>query len=266
MSPQAVNIYDVSYVRCNPSRYSAARLVRYLCRRPRDKERPGRESGWYTLPKDRQFGDVEAFKREADRRRRERVASARQRGKDIGQDHSPKNVSYLHIVISPSRREDFENEDFGALIDPWVRDRNGKPCPYYAVIHHDDPEGPKLHLGVARDRIHKTKELPRLKELTHGIINEREMMLQPEREPEPEREHVCEPEREPAREPKSEFQRNPETEPEPKPGPQPKPAPEREPEPEVSREPSRRRRRGQGRRRGREREDERDRGRDFDPF
>lgn len=186
------NIYDVSYTRCNPSRYGASRLVRYLTRRPEDKQRPGPESRWHTLPDEQVFGDAERFKEAANRRRRERVESARQRGKDIGQDHSPKNVSYLHIVISPSRRGAFEDEDFGALIDPWIRDKRGKPCPYLAVIHRDDPEGPKIHIAVVRDRLHKTKELPRLKELTRGIIRERETLLEHERYPEhvQERDHL----------------------------------------------------------------------------
>lgn len=194
------NIYDVSYVRCNPSRYGASRLVRYLTRRPEEKTRPGPESRWHTLPDEQVFGDAERFKEAANRRRRERVESARRRGVDMDKDHSPKNVSYLHIVVSPSRREDFEDEDFGALIDPWIRDKRGKPCPYFATVHRDDPEGPKIHIAVARDRLHKTKELPRLKELTRGIINERETLHDLERYPEHAQERDPQPDHEARRE------------------------------------------------------------------
>lgn len=184
------NIYDVHYVRAGSKGYSASRLVRYLLRRPVDKERPGPESEWRTLPEELTFGNAEAFKEAANRRRRERLESAQSRGKDVSQDHSPGNVSYLHIVLSPSRREEFSAEDFGALIEPWVRDKRGRVCPHFGVIHHDDPEGPKLHLAVARDRLHKKRELPQLKERTAEIIRERERLIdleqRPELEPRPE--------------------------------------------------------------------------------
>lgn len=175
------NIYDVAYTRCNPSNQSAARLVRYLTRRPHDKERPGRESDWTSLPEDQVFGNSEAFKQEANRRRRERVERHERRGTDIGQDHSPQNVSYIHVVISPGSREEFRAEDFGELVGPWIRDRKGRPCPWFAAVHFDDPEGPKIHLAVARDRVHKTKELPLLKERTAELIREREKLLELER-------------------------------------------------------------------------------------
>ena len=188
------NIYDVAYTRANGKGQSAARLVRYLTRRPAEKDRPGRESDWHSLPEEQMFGNPESFRREADRRQRERLERHHRNGTDVGQDHSPQNVSYLHVVISPSSREAFRSEDFEAVIDPWIRDRKGRPCPYFAAVHYDDPEGPKVHLAVARDRIHKTRELPQLKEQTAELIQEREMLLERSRYPEhtQEREHIQE--------------------------------------------------------------------------
>jgi hypothetical protein len=158
------NIYDVAYTRPGARGQSAARLVRYLTRRPADKERPGRESEWLTLPDEQVFGNPVAFKEAASRRGRERLERHERNGTDAGQDHSPRNVSYVHVVISPSSREAFRPEDFKALIAPWVRDRKGRVCAYFGAVHYDDPEGPKLHLAIARDRVHRTKELPQLKE------------------------------------------------------------------------------------------------------
>lgn len=194
------HIYDVAYTRPDTRGQSAARLVRYLTRRPDDKERPGPESEWHSLPDEQVFGSPEAFKRAANRRQRERVESARRRDKDLGQDHSPQNVSYVHVVISPSSREAFRDEDWGALVGPWVRDRKGRPCAYMGAVHYDDPEGPKLHLAIARDRIHKTKELPQLKEMTAELIREREDLLEHERYPEQVRENDRQPEHEARRE------------------------------------------------------------------
>ena len=183
------NIHDASYTRPDARGQSAARLVRYLIRRPANKDRPGPESAWHTIPEEHVFGDAERFKSAANSRRRERLHRHRQNGTDIGQDHSPKNVAYEHVVISPKSREAFRPEDFEALIDPWVRDRRGKPCAYFAAIHYDDPEGPKLHLAIARDRIHKTKELPLYKDRTDALIEEREALLEQAMYPEQVREH-----------------------------------------------------------------------------
>lgn len=178
------NIYDVAYTRSNQRGQSAARLVRYLTRRPLDKASPGRESDWRTLHEDQVFGDSEAFVAAANRRRRERLERHERNGTDIGQDHSPQNVSYVHVVISPASREAFRSEDFGALLEPWIRDRKGRPCPYFAAVHYDDSEGPKVHLAVARDRVQRARELPRLKERTAELIRERETLLELERYPE----------------------------------------------------------------------------------
>ena len=184
MEATAQNVYRATYTRPDASGQSAARLVRYLTRRPEDKERPGRESDWHSLPEDQVFGNAERFKEAANRRRREQVESSRQRGTDIGQNHSAQNVSYLHVVISPRSREEFRPEDFEALIDPWIRDRRGRRCEYFAAIHYDDPEGPKMHVAIARDRIHKTKELPRITERTNELVEEREILLEISRYPE----------------------------------------------------------------------------------
>jgi hypothetical protein len=196
------NVYRASYTRADAAGQSAARLVRYLTRRPADKERPGRESQWHSIPEEHTFGDAEAFKREANRRRRERLERHDRQGSDIGQDHSPRNVAYEHVVLSPRGREWYRPEDFESLIGPWVRDRRGRPCAYFAAIHFDDPEGPKLHLAVARDRIHRTKELPSIRARTDELVRERQMLRELERCPERARqrerqhEHVAEREEE----------------------------------------------------------------------
>lgn len=195
------NIYDVHWTRCNSNGYSAARIVNYLLRRPDEKDRPTRDARWSTIPEERQFGDARAFKEVADRRREERLRSARRRGKDISQDHSPKNVQYLHVVISPGRRQEFGDEDFGALIEPWVRDgRTGRTYEHFGAVHYDDREGPKLHLVVARDKLSK-RELPECKRLSDEICQERERMIDRDREPERLVTRDREPEREPDRSP-----------------------------------------------------------------
>lgn len=178
------NVYRASYTRPDARGQSAARLVRYLTRRPHDKEHPGRESEWESVPEEHTFGNAEAFKKEANRRRREKLHHHERNGSNIEQDHSQQNVSYLHVVISPRSREEFRSEDFEALMQPWIRDRKGRRCEHFAVIHYDDPEGPKMHLAIARDRIHKTKELPHITELTNELVEEREMLLERSRYPE----------------------------------------------------------------------------------
>lgn len=190
------NIYDSHWTRCNSGGYSPARIVNYLLRRPNDKDRPTREASWHTIPKEQQFGDARAFKEEANRRREERLLSARLRGKDIAQDHSPKNVQYLHVVISPSRRDEFGDEDFGALIVPWIRDKGGRVFEHFGAVHYDDREGPKLHLVVARDKFSK-KDLLEAKERSDKICCERERLIDLDREPV--RELERESEREPGR-------------------------------------------------------------------
>jgi len=197
------HVYHVSYTRPTSGTQNASKAVNYLSRRYQekgaDKESdreggpeqtggPTRESSWYTLPEDQQTGNAQRFKEEARRRSRERIESARERGKDLDQDHSPKNVSYVHVVISPASRDEFSNEDFIACKEPWIRDRQGNTHEHYGAIHRDDPEGPKMHLVIARDRIHKNRELPHMKERTAGIIAERDRLREHERGQEREKE------------------------------------------------------------------------------
>lgn len=177
------NIYDSHWVRCGSKAYSASKIVRYLSRRPEDKERATSEDRWRDLDERDTFGNAEAFKEEANRRRAERLASAEERGVDIGQDHSPKNVQYLHVVISPRGREDMDREDFRVLAEPWVRGEDGRLYEHYGAIHRDDPEGPKLHLVVARDKL-RARELEAAKERGDGLVLERERSMGREVEPE----------------------------------------------------------------------------------
>lgn len=177
------NIYDSHWVRCGSKAYSASKIVRYLGRRPEDKGRATKEGRWRDLDERDTFGNAEAFKEEANRRRAERLASAEERGVDIEQDHSPKNVQYLHVVISPRGREDMDREDFRALAEPWIRGEDGRLFEHYGAIHRDDPEGPKLHLVVARDKL-RTRELVAAKERGDGLVLERERAMGREGGPE----------------------------------------------------------------------------------
>lgn len=187
MSAAQKNIWKSNWTRCNSRGHSAARIVNYLLRRPDDKARPTRDARWSTIPDEHQVGDARAFKEAADRRKAERLRSARARGKDIEQDHSRKNVQYLHVIISPRSREDFAPEDFRALVEPWVRDaRAGCTYEHFGAIHYDDPEGPTLHLVVARDKL-KDAELEAAKERGDELVEERERMIDLDRELEQER-------------------------------------------------------------------------------
>lgn len=186
------HIYDVHYTRPTSGTQSASKAVNYLSRRYEEKEtdndredgqEPGRDSSWYTMPEDQQTGNAERFKEEAKRRSREKIESAQERGKDLDQDHSPGNVSYVHVVISPASRDEMSNEDFESLKEPWIRDRQGNVHEHYGAIHRDDPEGPKMHLLIARDRIDKKRELPEMKEQTAELIARRDREREQERSP-----------------------------------------------------------------------------------
>lgn len=65
------NVWDASYQHPDSYDRSAARLVVYLFRRPRDKANATRWSAWTTVPKARRFGDAKSFIRAANARTRE---------------------------------------------------------------------------------------------------------------------------------------------------------------------------------------------------
>lgn len=186
MALENPNVFEVSYAHPAGHRRSAARIVRYLTRRPLDRDRPTRESEWRTLPKEQVFGDPETFKREASRRTRELREEAERRGKDLSKNKSARACSYLHVVLSPSRRAQFSDADFRAILEPWIKDANGRELPFFGAIHREEEGREHLHLVIARDKVEKRRELPRLKERTAEIVRERERMLVREREPEKE--------------------------------------------------------------------------------
>ena len=192
MAQKNPNIFDVSYTHPAKADQSPARIVRYLTRRPLDKNHPTHESQWNPLPKAQVFGDPETFKREANRRTRELRQEAEKRGKDLSKNKSARACSYLHVVLSPARRTEFSDRDFKALLEPWIKDVNGQNLPYCAAIHREKKERDHLHLLVARDKIEKKRELPYLKERTAEIISEREQELDMTREMDQELERLQE--------------------------------------------------------------------------
>lgn len=195
MAQKNPNIFDVSYTHPAKANQSPARIVRYLTRRPLDKNNPNRESQWNHLPKGQVFGDPQAFKREANRRIRELKQEAEKRGKDLSKNKSARACSYLHVVLSPTRRAEFSDRDFKMLLEPWIKDANGRELPYFATIHREKKERSHLHLLVARDKIERKRELPYLKERTAEIISEKERKLDLEREMDRELERLQEQER-----------------------------------------------------------------------
>ncbi len=182
MARENPDVFDVSYTHPAKADRSPARIVRYLTRRPLDRDRPTREGEWQSLPEGRVFGDPEVFKGAANRRTRELREEARRRGKDLSKNKSARCCSYLHVVLSPSRRAEFSDRDFGALLEPWVKDANGRDLPFFAAIHREEEDREHVHVLVARDKIERKRELPRLKERTAEIVREIERELDLEQE------------------------------------------------------------------------------------
>lgn len=188
-----------SYTGSGTKGQSAARLARYIEYRQRDAERePEREQEReqsYDYERAQTYGDREEF-----------VEAARERAE------AGRRSSYVHVVVSPERGQEYEDRDFERLVDTWTRDRNGNELSHYAAVHRDT-DHPHVHIAVARDKFQKA-EYADLKEQSRDRMGERERMMVPEREPEMERllereqERVREQERQPERkEPERERQR-----------------------------------------------------------
>lgn len=156
---------------------SAMRLVRYIemRREERDErdEREGREL-YHRVPT---FGDREQFLEAA----KERAEAGRR-------------SSYVHVVLSPERGQEFRDSDLKDLARPWTLDRNGREASWFGVIHRDT-DHPHMHVAVARDKFGK-EELERLKEKTHERVQERERFAERRQEREREREQERGPGRE----------------------------------------------------------------------
>jgi hypothetical protein len=152
---------------------SAARLARYIEDRRQEREhqnelegerQDGREPDGERYEKAPTFGDRGEFVRAA----RERAEEGRR-------------SSYVHVVVSPERGNEFSDKDFERLIEPWKHDRQGRECPYFAAVHRDT-EHTHLHVAVARDKFQKA-EYADLKEQTRERIEGRERFHgEPEKE------------------------------------------------------------------------------------
>ena len=84
-------------------------------------------------------------------------------------------TAYVHVVISPEHGDVYQDRDFEALVEPWIRDRgDDKPCPYYAVIHRNT-EHHHMHLAAVRD-LFLSRELERLKAETRQTMKQIERL------------------------------------------------------------------------------------------
>lgn len=193
MAQENPHIQEVSYQHPHSYDYSAARLVRYLSRRPLDRGNPGPESQWATVPEERTFGDAEAFKAAANARTKEIREDAQRRGKDLSKNKARWCVSYLHVVLSPANRAELSDEDFGELLRPWVSDGGGGEVPYFAAIHREEPGREHLHVALARGKF-EADELRSLKDRTDALAMsfEREIEQTPERDNEQSMERTME--------------------------------------------------------------------------
>lgn len=85
-----------------------------------------------------------------------------------------RRASYVHVVVSPESGKGLKDRDFERLAVPFLKDRNGNGCAFYAAIHRDTDYA-HVHLAVARDRFEKG-ELERLKANTRVLIRSRERL------------------------------------------------------------------------------------------
>jgi hypothetical protein len=177
------HIEEVSYQ--HPAGYdgSAVRLVVYLFRRPDDRKNAGVGSRWSTVPRERRFGDARAFIRAANARTREIREDAERRGKDLSRNKARWCTSFVNVVLSPSNRAGLSDGDFGKLLEPWVRDADGRELPFVAAIHREEPGRAHLHASIVRDKF-GSGELKVLKERTDGLAISLGLQQELEREQE----------------------------------------------------------------------------------
>ncbi|MEW6635458.1 MAG: hypothetical protein AB1425_01435 [Actinomycetota bacterium] len=150
-------IVKVNYARPGEKGKSPGAMVRYMDedrapeqeRKPEPEREPERKPEHEPAPAPEpsarvaaRFGDRGAFVREALSRAKNRTA-------------------YVHVVVSPEHGSLYEDRDFEKLVSPWSRERDGRDCAFYAVVHRNT-DHPHLHIAAARDRFTKG-ELERLK-------------------------------------------------------------------------------------------------------
>lgn len=190
MARQNPHIENASYV--HPKDYydgrDAAAVIRYLVRRPDDKRNPAGGS-WRSIPRSHRIGNANAFKTAAKERTRTIWDDAKRRGKTLERNKAYWCTSYLHLLISPSNRDDLSLADLKALARLWTTDADGEPVPHFGAVHTDGRRGAHLHLVLARDKL-EASELRELKAKTDGMAlrlgrersMERELELTAERE------------------------------------------------------------------------------------
>ena len=167
-------ITNVSYSGPRTRGQSAPRLARYLTYRQQKRgQEDGRERG-------RERGNYERLELTAGDRKRF-VEAAKER------TEKGRRSSYVHVVISPERGQEYKYRDLGALIRPWTRDSRGREAEHMAVIHRDT-DNPHIHLAVARDKFSK-QELQANKERTYELQRQREQIIDRRREREHQRQH-----------------------------------------------------------------------------
>lgn len=186
MSP---NILKARYTGPKSRGESAARLARYIEDRkvPEQDREHGREQAREP------DGPEQDEERNEERDRYEKATTFGDRGAFVEaareRAEEGRRSSYVHLVVSPDRGEDFEDRDFEKLLPDLVRDRQGNDCEYFAAVHRDS-DHPHMHVGVVRDKYQK-QELENLKEGTEGRIRSVERVredIRPRDREEPERE------------------------------------------------------------------------------
>lgn len=145
----------------------AAAVVRYLVRRPNDKRDPAGGS-WRSVPREHQVGDAKAFKAAAEERTRAVWDDAKRRGKTLAKNRAYWCTSYVHVLLSPAKREDLAPANLKILARPWTTDGNGETIPHFGAVHTDGRRGKHLHLVLVRDKLDK-RELRDLKSRTEGM-------------------------------------------------------------------------------------------------
>lgn len=166
------DIEDASYVHSRDyyDGRDAGAVIRYLWRRPADKQDP-KSGGWYSLPPAQRLGNSESFTAAADERTAGVFAHHRRKGTQIQQNHAPWATSYVHVVISPADRHDLTTDQLRALSEPWIIDQDGEIMPHVGAVHYDGRRGPHLHIAIARDRFTRA-ELAGLQAATRGLSRE----------------------------------------------------------------------------------------------
>ncbi len=146
-----------------------------MLRRPDDRANVGPNSKWNTILKGRQLGDASAFVRAANARTHELREDAKKRQKNLAKNKAAWACSFVHLVLSPSNRTKYSDEDLKRLAEPWIRDADGLVVPHVGAIHREN--GGHLHLAVARDKFSRD-ELANLKARSNALALDLELGME----------------------------------------------------------------------------------------